>query len=139
MQSRKLACSVALLLAASNSATAGVFGLWATQKNDGRVMIEPCGAAICGRLMDSKQLRADPDRKDLRNPDPAKRTRRLKGLLILESYSGGPRQWSGGVVYDPQTGDRSSDSTVTLVSPDVLQVRGCRLLFCRTETWTRVR
>ena len=42
-------------------------------------------------------------------------------------------------VYDPQTGDETHDSTLTLVSPDTLKVEGCRLVLCRSETWTRVR
>ena len=40
-------------------------------------------------------------------------------------------------LYDPQTGDESSDSSLTLVSPGTLKVEGCRLVFCRYEMWTR--
>jgi uncharacterized protein (DUF2147 family) len=101
------------------------------------VLIEPCGAALCGRVVDGNQLRANPEQVDVHNPDPAKRTRRVKGLMILQGYSGGPPQWTGGSIYDPQTGDESHNSTLTLVAPDMLKVRGCRLLFCRSETWTR--
>jgi len=119
------------------AATQGVFGLWATQKNNGRVLIEPCGAALCGRVIDGDQLRANPDQRDVHNPDPAKRGRRVRGLVILRDYRGGPPQWRGGSVYDPQTGDDARDSTLTLVSPGTLQVEGCRLVFCRSETWSR--
>jgi uncharacterized protein (DUF2147 family) len=28
-------------------------------------------------------------------------------------------------------------STLTLLSRDALEVEGCRLFFCRSETWTR--
>ena len=128
------------MMAASPAAAAtDIFGLWATQKNNGRVMVEPCGAAVCARVVDGNQLRANPDQKDVHNPDPAKRDRRVKGLLILDGYSGGPQQWSGGSIYDPQTGDQSHNSTLTLVAPDTLKVRGCRLFFCRSEIWIRVR
>lgn len=102
-------------------------------------MIEICGAALCGRVVDGNQLRANPDQRDVHNPDPAKRERRVKGLMVLEGYSGGPQEWSGGSIYDPQTGDQSRRSTLTLVAPGVLRVRGCRLLFCRSEIWTRQR
>jgi uncharacterized protein (DUF2147 family) len=115
----------------------GIFGLWATQKNNGRVLIEPCGATVCGRVIDGNQLRANPDQLDINNPDAAKRTRRVKGLMILEGYSGSPPQWSGGSVYDPQTGDETDNSTLTLLAPDTLEVKGCRIIFCRSETWTR--
>lgn len=128
---------LALLATTAAAASAGVFGVWATEKNHGRVLIEPCGAAICGRVIDGDQLRANPDQVDIHNPDPEKRTRRVMGLLILDGYGGGPREWRGGRVYDPQTGDESHHSTLTLVAPDTLEVRGCRLFFCRSESWSR--
>ena len=127
----------AAVLTSSAAASPGIFGVWATQKNHGRVLIEPCGAAICGRVIDGDQLRANPDQADIHNPDLDKRTRRVMGLLILDGYHGGPLEWRGGSVYDPQTGDESHRSTLTLVSPDTLEVRGCRLFFCRSETWSR--
>jgi uncharacterized protein (DUF2147 family) len=132
-------CAVAIATAPSAATATGIFGLWATQKNNGRVQIEPCGTALCGRVIDGNQLRANPNQMDVHNPDPAQRMRRVKGLMILEGYTGAPPHWEGGRVYDPQTGDVSHRSTLTLVSPDTLEVRGCRLLFCRTETWTRLR
>ena len=129
---------VALNAMSSVAVGAGIFGLWETQKNNGRVLIEPCGTAVCGRVVDGDQLRANPDQTDVHNSDPEKRQRRVKGLTILEGYRGGPSQWNGGSVYDPQTGDESHHSTLTLVSRDSLEVEGCRLFFCRSETWTRV-
>jgi uncharacterized protein (DUF2147 family) len=102
------------------------------------VRIERCGAALYARVVDGNQLRANPRQTDVNNPDPGKRTRPVKGLLILEGYSGGPPLWRGGSVYDPQTGDETGDSTLTLVSPDTLKVEGCRVLFCRSEIWTRL-
>jgi uncharacterized protein (DUF2147 family) len=122
----------------SASAATGIFGQWATEKNNGRVLIEPCGTAICGRVIDGNPLRANPDQMDVNNPDPEKRARLVKGLMILEGYKGHAPQWRGGSVYDPQTGDETRDSTLTLLSPDTLEVRGCRFIFCRSETWTRV-
>jgi uncharacterized protein (DUF2147 family) len=132
------AAAFGAVLALKDAAFAGdIFGVWATQKNNGRVRIEACGQAVCGRVIDGNQLRSNPDQTDVNNPDPAKRTRRVKGLMILEGYSGGPPQWQGGSVYDPQTGDETRNSTLTLVAPDTLRVEGCRLVFCRLETWTR--
>jgi len=128
----------AALAATPAAAATSIFGLWATEKNNGRVRIEPCGAALCGRVIDGNQLRANPAQADVNNPDPAKRARPVRGLMILNGYSGGPPQWRGGSVYDPQTGDETRDSTLTLVAPDTLRVEGCRLLLCRSETWTRL-
>jgi uncharacterized protein (DUF2147 family) len=122
----------------SLAATNGILGLWVTEKDKGRVLIEPCGNAICGRVVDGNQLRTNPDQRDVHNSDPQKRDRRVKDLMILEGYNGGPEEWRGGSVYDPQTGDESHRSTLTLVSPDTLEIEGCRFLFCRSEIWTRV-
>jgi uncharacterized protein (DUF2147 family) len=138
MRRLSFVCLCAATLATVPAAAAGgIYGMWATEKNNGRVLIEPCGGALCGRVVDGNQLRANPDQTDVHNPDPARRTRRVKGLMILQGYSGGPPQWRGGSIYDPQTGDQSHNSSLTLVAPDTLQVRGCRLFFCRSETWTR--
>jgi uncharacterized protein (DUF2147 family) len=136
-QSSFIYLCIAAFAIAPAKAAASVFGLWATEKNNGRVLIEPCGPALCGRLVDGNQLHANPDQRDVNNPDPAKRARRVKDLMVLEGYRGGPPQWRGGSIYDPQTGDETSDSILTLVSPDTLKVQGCRLVFCRSETWSR--
>jgi len=115
----------------------GIFGVWATEKNHGLVRIESCGSSVCAQVLDGDQLRANPEQMDIHNSDPAKRARRVKGLTILQGFHGGPTHWEGGSVYDPQTGDESSDGSIDLQNPDTLKVEGCRLLLCRSETWTR--
>jgi uncharacterized protein (DUF2147 family) len=133
------ATMLALAGAAANASDSNtILGTWKTPKHDGKVVIATCGNAICGHVIDGRELRTNPDQADVRNPDPEKRTRKIMGLNILEGYSGGPTEWSGGSVYDPQTGDSSDDSTLTLQSPDVLIVKGCRFLFCRSETWRKI-
>lgn len=123
---------------AADTTDAQILGTWKTPKHDGKVVIEECGAAICGRVVDGRELRANPNQTDVRNPDTSKRDRKILGLNILEGYTGGPTQWTGGTVYDPQTGDSSKNSTLTLQSPNTLLVKGCRLVFCRSETWTKI-
>ncbi|MBV9330753.1 MAG: DUF2147 domain-containing protein [Alphaproteobacteria bacterium] len=123
---------------AEPSGASAILGTWKTPKNDGKVVIEPCGSAICARVIDGRQLRANPQQADVNNPDPEKRSRKILGLHILEGYTGGPTEWSGGEVYDPQTGDSSHNSTLTLEAPGTLVVKGCRLVFCRSETWTKI-
>lgn len=138
------ACGALLLVCAALGASSAfasnesVFGIWATQYNNGRVVIEPCGAAICGHVLDGDQLRANPGQTDIHNPDRAKQSRRVKGLRILEGYRGGPIEWRGGTVYDPRTGNQSSDSYLTLLAPDTLQVKGCRWVVCRSEILRRL-
>lgn len=126
-------------LASRSAAASDIFGVWTTDKGNGRVAITRCGDAICGRVIDGKVLHINPAQTDIFNPDKAKRDRPIKGLFVLEGYKGGPSEWTGGTVYDPQTGIASHDSRLHLLTPDTLQVEGCRWVLCRSQTWTRVR
>lgn len=130
-------CAGLIAAAQAEPAENGITGIWLTPKHHGSVMVEMCGDALCARVLDGDELRANPAQSDVYNPDPDKRARRIRGLRILENYRGGPTEWRGGTVYDPQTGDVSGWSTLTLLAPDRLKVEGCRLLFCRSEVWRR--
>ncbi|MEW4469075.1 DUF2147 domain-containing protein, partial [Parasphingorhabdus sp. JC815] len=70
----------------------------------------------------------------------ALRNRRLKGLVVLSGFIGGPREWKGGSVYDPETGDGAATGYLTLRKDGKLEVKGCKAaIFCRTKLWTRVK
>lgn len=131
---------IIIAIHASPSAAANdIFGVWSTESNNGRVAIIPCGGAICGKVIDGKVLHINPAQTDIFNPDRSKRTRPIRGLFVLNGYKGGPSEWRGGTVYDPQTGIFSNDSRLYLTSPDTLKIEGCRWVVCRSQTWTRVR
>ena len=117
-----------------------ITGLWSTGTQGGRVELYRCGAAICGRVADAAPLRANPDQRDVKNPDKALRDRRLKGLVVLQGFEGGPKEWRGGPVYDPETGEGAAKATLTLRADGKLEVKGCKAaIFCRTKVWTRIR
>lgn len=135
-----LAVLVLILGAASPGlAATGITGVWATGILDGRVLIHPCGQVLCGRIIDGAPLRANPDQRDIRNPDPHLRNRKIKGLVVLRNITGGPWKWEGGPVYNPVTGERASRATLRLLPDGRLEVKGCVLFLCRTKVWTRVR
>ncbi len=135
-----LALAVSAIAAPALAQEAGLTGRWRTSAENGVVAIERCGDSFCGRLKDAKPLRADPDQRDVRNRNAELRTRKLKDLTVLANFSGGPKSWSGGPLYDPETGQGASTGTLTLVDDDTLAVRGCIApLLCRTQTWKRVR
>jgi uncharacterized protein (DUF2147 family) len=142
MRLPKIVLSAALTMSFASAGHASepgeIFGLWATPKNNGRVEVVNCNGAVCARVIDGNQLRANPAQTDVHNPDPVKRQRLVKGLYILEGYRGGPTEWQGGTVYDPQTGDETNDSTLQMLAPGRLKVEGCKLFFCRSETWTNI-
>ena len=117
-----------------------LLGRWRTPAQNGVVAIERCVAALCAKVVDAAALRADPDQRDVRNRDPALRSHPVKGLTVLRAASGGPRVWTAGPLYDPDSGQGAATGTLTLVAPDRLAVRGCIVrLLCRTQTWTRAR
>lgn len=138
-----LAVTTGLGLAAGPSTAQpgdAVLGRWRTTAQNGVVEIERCGAALCGRLVDAAALRANPDQRDVRNGRSALRDRPIKGLVVLQDFSGGPQTWSGGPLYDPESGQSAATGRLTLAEPDRLTVQACVApLLCRTQTWTRLR
>ena len=128
-----------LSVAATPAAAEGVLGLWATPGHNGKVMISACGAGICGKVVDGDELRANPNQRDVLNKDKALRNRPIRNMPLFENYAGGPPLWKGGPVYDPQSGDVSRTGQIKLISPDVLEIKGCLGPLCRSEKWRRVK
>lgn len=126
--------------AAASQGSGAIAGLWSTGSNGGQVELYRCGAAICGKVVDAAPLRANPDHRDVNNPDRMPRDRRLKGLVVLQGFAGGAREWKGGPVYDPEAGEGAAKGFLTLRVDGKLEVKGCKAaIFCRTKVWTRVR
>lgn len=116
------------------------FGAWLTQAGDAKVVVKPCGAAICGKVVWLKQpidSATGKPQTDDKNPDPSLRTHRIVGLqLFLDMLPSTSNSWSGRV-YNADDG-KSYASTVTLLDAARLEVRGCAGSLCGTEIWTRV-
>lgn len=116
-----------------------IAGRWVTETRHGIIEITPCANSICGRLIDSDSIRADPHHRDERNKDAAQRNRPLKGIVMLQGFSGGGPKWDGGTVYNPDDGG-TYKGTITVVDPNTLKVRGCIVWpLCKSQTWNRVR
>jgi uncharacterized protein (DUF2147 family) len=133
-----LAPMLALGLAAATPTLAAepVTGRWVTAEKDGVVLIAPCGKALCGTL--DKFLVPPPggaDQRDINNPDPAQRKRRLLGLPILTSFTAENDQWRG-KIYDPKSG-KTYRSILRRTGPNVLEVKGCIGPFCQTQVWRK--
>lgn len=127
------ACLAAPALAADPT------GLWQTPSRGGQVEISKCGSSLCGRLISSEGLKADPALKDVNNSNAGLRDRPLKNLTILTGFSGGPKEWSGGSIYNAEDGKTYSGS-ITLDSDNTLKLKGCVVVpLCKTQTWTRLR
>jgi uncharacterized protein (DUF2147 family) len=130
-------------LAAAHPAAAGpdpAVGEWLTEDGMARVAIAPCAgdpAKACGAITWLKDPVGHPSR-DVKNPDRSLRGRPLVGVLVIRDMKPeGPGRWSGGKVYDPETG-RGGNGRLKALSRNRLEVSGCMLMICDSETWTRV-
>lgn len=135
-----LALSLAVSpLSAFGALAADVTGSWLTPSRNGVVEIYKCGASVCGRLVSSDGLKADPSLKDVNNADAAQRGRALKGLVILQGFKGAGGSWSDGTIYNAEDG-KTYSATLTLEGDDTLKVKGCIFApLCKTQSWTRAR
>jgi uncharacterized protein (DUF2147 family) len=134
-----VALIAALLSGTAAYAESGAEGTWQTPDDNAVVKIEACGDALCGHIITSDRLKTHPDQTDERNQNAALRARSLKGLMLLDGLKGGPTQWSGGALYDPENGKTYSGS-IKLTGADTLQLTGCVFSpFCKSETWNRIK
>jgi uncharacterized protein (DUF2147 family) len=76
---------------------------------------------------------------DMRNPDPALRTRPMLGLQILTLLPSTKPNVYDGEIYNPQDGNIYS-GYVEMLGPDLLKLNGCVLynLICQGQDWVRV-
>jgi uncharacterized protein (DUF2147 family) len=129
-------------LALPTAALASPIGEWTTEGDKARVRIEPCAAdpqKLCGTITWSYRPADAPAGTlvDVHNQDPALRSRPIVGLPLIQGFApDGLDAWAGGTIYDPE-GGRTYKSKMRLTGPDVLEVDGCVLFFCQSQTWTR--
>ncbi|ABQ70139.1 DUF2147 domain-containing protein [Rhizorhabdus wittichii] len=129
---------MALAMAATASPDA-VVGRWKTETRNGIVEITRCGASLCGKILGSDGLTANPALKDTNNKDEKLRGRALKGLQILGGFSFEDGVWDKGTIYNAEDG-KTYGARITPVDANTLKLRGCIFVpLCKNQTWTRVR
>jgi uncharacterized protein (DUF2147 family) len=134
--------SIALMALAMAAAASpeGVLGKWKTETRGGIVEITRCGTSICGKLLSSDGIAANPGLKDSQNKDESLRNRPLKGIALLSGafqYGGGA--WKGGSIYKADNG-KTYEATISAIDANTLAVKGCIMApLCNTQKWTRVR
>ena len=99
-----MTAALALLAAAATLSPDAAVGHWQTGVRHGIVEITRCGQSICGRVIDSDGLKANPDLLDVNNKDSAQRGRRIKGLQIMQGFSWKAGSWTGGTIYNAEDG-----------------------------------
>lgn len=117
------------------------FGTWYTEGKDSQVRIAKCGSALCGTLVWLKEPN-DADgrpKTDSENADPSKRNRPLLGVQIVLGLkpSGTPDEWDG-KVYNAKDG-KTYTGSFTMMGANTAELKGCVMVFCKSQTWTRAK
>ncbi|WP_379548378.1 DUF2147 domain-containing protein [Qipengyuania sp. DSG2-2] len=130
------AAMIASAVSAPAFAADPITGRWMTEERDAVVTVAKCGSTYCGRL--SKYLvtpEGGVDQRDVNNPNPKLRKRKLLGTPLLSGFKKDGNVWRG-TIYDPRNG-KSYRSVVRRKSANVLEVKGCIGPFCQTQLWRK--
>lgn len=127
---------LSLLLVPSQAAAAEPYGVWRHPDNGSLVRMYECGSSLCAKIIEVRES----GRKDVHNPDPAKRSRPVEGIVIMDgAQKTGEDTWEG-QLYNTQNG-KTYSGVITVQGPKTLELEGCVLggLLCQGVTWARVR
>jgi uncharacterized protein (DUF2147 family) len=148
MRSFRLAAAALCLAAIGFSAgpafvtpafAADPWGNWFTEKKESQIRLSNCGGALCGDLVwlaEPNDPATGAPKTDKHNPDAGKQGRPLLGtLIVLGMKPSGPNEWSGNL-YNAEDG-KTYTGTFTMTGPDTAALKGCVLVFCKSQTWVR--
>jgi uncharacterized protein (DUF2147 family) len=125
-----------------------ILGVWTTQDGKARVEIRQQNGMYAGRIVwlkeplfpvNDPQGMAGKPKVDRKNPEAALQTRPIIGLLLVNGFHyAGDSVWSGGTIYDPESG-KTYSCKISLMANGFLKLRGYVgiSLFGRTEIWQR--
>jgi uncharacterized protein (DUF2147 family) len=137
--SEAMSITLMALAITAGAAPDAVVGRWKTETRNGIVEITRCGASLCGKLLSSDGIAANPALKDTNNKDEKLRGRALKGLQIIGGFNFKDGVWDKGTIYNAEDG-KTYDARITPVDANTLKLRGCIFVpLCKNQTWTRVR
>ena len=118
-------------------------GTWLTEDGRAKIHIDKCGddhKDICGNIVwlkDPLDEKGHP-KLDVKNPDPAKRTRPTLGMPLVIDLKPDNDQVYSGEIYNAENG-KNYDVTLKVEKPSDLHVKGCMLsILCGSQHWTRV-
>lgn len=122
-----------------------ILGTWLNQEGTAKIQIfKAVNGQFKGKFYGKIIWLKDPlkngkPKLDELNSDPAKRTKEIMGLLILNDFvfDSDDKEWNDGTIYDPKNGKKYS-CTITK-SGDKLNVHGYIgiSLIGRTAIWTK--
>jgi len=80
------------------------------------------GTALCGVL------------NELKGKSATEENLEYVGKQVMQAEQSAPNQWKG----ELEAGGMSAEATVTQVSPDTIEITGCRAILCQTLAYNRV-
>lgn len=117
----------ALTAVAAQGAAPEVHGLWKNPSGSVVIDIEQCHHALCGKVKWASQKA----KHDARKGAP-----HLVGTPLLTGLKAtGHHNWSG-KIFVPDMNIHAS-AKVHLMNHNHLKVSGCKLMICKSQTWTR--
>ena len=118
-------------------------GTWLVEDGRAKIKMEKCGTDhknLCGAvvwLKDPLDDKGQP-KKDLKNPDPAKRTRPALGMQLINNLTPDDDGLYIGQIYNAENG-KMYDVKVHSEKKEDLTVKGCLVsILCMSQHWTRV-
>lgn len=147
MRTTLIALPLAACLAAPGAA-ADITGCWISEAGTSVIELRDLDGTVEGRVVGMEEPLYLPEedqgtpgapRKDLSNPETELRARLLAGLAIVNALEPEGRRWTGGSVYDPESGNTYS-ARAELGDDGTLRLRGYvgSPMFGRTTRWTPV-
>jgi uncharacterized protein (DUF2147 family) len=119
-----------------------ILGQWINSTAEAHVEIFKKGVKYYGKIV---WLKAQKDEKgvvktDLKNPDPALRTKPILGMEILRDFVYDDGKWTDGKIYDPKSG-KTYSCNMNIKDNGDLNMRGYVgiSLIGRSEVWKRVK
>jgi len=110
------------LLSAGSASAAEPYGVWMRPSTGTQVNFYNCGGKLCGKIVAVKD---DARKKEI-------------GVMIMKGAAKtGDNKWEGDLL-DAESGKVYS-GVVRLESANALSLKGCVLVICQGETWTRVK
>ena len=137
-----LLLSTSFLFGQNNVKQDAILGIWLSEQKDGKIEIYKSGNKFFGKLIWGNEMfetDGKTSKKDTKNTDEKLKNRNLKDLILLSDFVYEDNTWTGGKIYDPQTG--KTYSCAMKLKNNVLNIRGYVgiSLFGRTSEWTRIK
>ena len=132
-----VAAGAALALAATAYAQSAddAVGVWENPENKSHTQFYKCGNGVCGKIVRV----VDGQKTDDKNPDAAKRSRPIDGLVIMQGAKKSGPTTGQGQLYNRADG-KTYTGTLTVKSKNAVELSGCvAVVFCKTTTFTRVK